>query len=71
MMSGIEKRLIGSRSLLSRVAEEGAGGGNPPHPALAGPFRVDELPAAVAATHALPLGRPQPAPAASSPPLTG
>ncbi|WP_261562497.1 hypothetical protein, partial [Frankia tisae] len=59
MMSGIEKRLIGSRSLLSRVAEEAAttvgsaaaggpenaaGGGIPPHPALTGPFRVDELP---------------------------
>ncbi len=61
MMGGIEKKLIGSRSMLSRVAEEAAaavgsaaaggtenpaGGGFPPYPALMGPFRTDDVPTA-------------------------
>ncbi|EIV95026.1 hypothetical protein [Frankia sp. QA3] len=61
MMGGIEKRLIGSRSLLSLVAEEAAttvgaaaaggpekaaGSGLPPRPALTGPFRTDDVPTA-------------------------
>ncbi len=61
MMGGIEKKLIGSRSMLSRVAEEAAtvvgsataggtdgpaGAGLPAHSALVGHFRTDDVPTA-------------------------